>query len=216
MKSIPLNVILINMVAERKKKTYNLNSMKVEGIILAAGFSSRTGDFKLELPIDGRPILEYVIETMVDFCSKIFIVSGYQSERIQRLARKYIKAEVIFNPDYESGMASSVKTGIRHITGERFFITPGDCPLITKEVYRKLLSSDSGVVIPVYKNKKGHPVLVKKDIGVRFLSFPPLLTLRDLFSDTGYTTVEVEDEGILLDIDTPADYEKVKALIDKR
>mgnify|MGYP000168382856 CR=1 FL=1 len=59
-------------------------------------------------------------------------------------------------------MFSSVKLGFSHTTGDRVFITPGDYPLVSCEVYQSMLKDKSDIVIPIYNNLTGHPVLINK------------------------------------------------------
>ena len=175
---------------------------------MAAGFSSRAGAFKMELPLQGKSLICRTIEGMYDFCSRIFLVGGHKIERLVELTREYAKVRVVFNEHYPSGMFSSVQEGVKHIEKEKFFFIPGDCPLVKKEVYRKLLHAPGDIVIPLFRGRKGHPVLMKSFLAEEILREPQDSNLRDFIRGKGYETVEVEDETILIDVDTKADYKK--------
>lgn len=191
--------------------------MNIEGVILAAGFSSRTGTFKMELPFGEKKLIHRVIEGMMDSCSRVIVVGGHRIERIIRLTQKYPAVQVVFNQHYERGMFSSVQEGVGHLGGEAFFIMPGDHPLVDRSVYQRLIaalkSSAPGydVFIPVFKGRKGHPVLMKKALAEEIRKEPPLSTLRAVIRRHRSFLVEVDQEGILLDVDTLEDYEKASS-----
>jgi molybdenum cofactor cytidylyltransferase len=107
-----------------------------------------------------------------------------------------------------------VRTGLKHVRAERFFLLPGDHPLVGEQVYRTMLNSmdihTQDVVIPVFAGRKGHPVLMSSRLIEPILQAPDSSTLRDIIQVAGYQTVEVEDEGILLDVDDPDSYEAVR------
>lgn len=184
--------------------------MNVEGVILAAGFSSRAGAFKMEWLLAGKPLIFHTIDGMVDFCSRIIVVGGHKIEWLIELTGDYKKVQVVFNKNFSSGMFSSVKEGIKHLEGDKFFLIPGDCPLVKKEVYDKLLHARGDIVIPTFQGRKGHPVLIKTFLAKEILREPEHSNLRDFIRRKGYETIEVEDRGILVDIDTMEDYEGAK------
>ena len=191
----------------------------VDGIILAAGFSSRTGQFKMELQLGGKALIQRTIDTMTVFCSRLIVVTGYKKERILQLTKGYPKVKAVFNPRYPEGMFTSVKEGVKHVTSPWFLLTPGDYPLITQAIYQKLLDarreSSQSVFIPVYKGRKGHPILVKSELIKDLLKEPDVSNLRTFINRNGFVSVEVDDEGILVDIDTLSDYQRVKKKLEK-
>lgn len=186
--------------------------MRTEGIILAAGLSSRIDSFKMTLDIGGKIVLERCIESMYDYCERIIIVGGYKFEEIKPIAMNYHKVDLIFNKNYNQGMLSSVKLAFRNLHEERFFFTPGDYALINKIVYKLLIEEDDDIIIPTYKGIKGHPIIMSTFIAKQFLCDNRNLILRDVIEIVGYKTVEVHDDGILIDIDTEEDY---KLVLDK-
>lgn len=187
---------------------------KAEGVILAAGYSSRAGAFKPALDLGGQSVLEHCVLSMLDFCTKIYVVGGYKIDRIRQLLGHVDRTEVVDNPAYDQGMFTSVKEGLRHVTAQRAFLIPADYPLVKKETYRKMLATAGRVVVPTYHGRRGHPVLLDHSIISRILSDPDDSNLRTIIDLIGFETVEVDDEGILIDLDTPGDYryilEKIK------
>ena len=187
--------------------------MEIEGIVLAAGFSSRACTYKMTLELGGKTVIEQCIEGMYDICSRVIVVGGHRIEYLEFLLDKYSKIELVFNEKFEEGMFSSVKKGISCIREERCFLIPGDYPLISRRVYESMLEVDSDIVIPVYKHQRGHPVLMKKEAAISLLRSPQYKNVRDFIHFRGFTPVVVEEEGILFDIDTIEDYETLKKKI---
>lgn len=184
--------------------------MDIEGIVLAAGLSKRAGIFKMELMLQNKTMIEQSIQGMYNICSKIIVVGGYRIERIRKILKNYSKVKIVLNRNYKNGMFSSVKTGILHIKSDKFFLLPGDVPFVKKEVYKKMLSIQGDIVIPSYKARKGHPVLIKSYLINEILAEPENSNLKRFINKKGYSLVEVEDKAILIDIDTLEDYNKLK------
>lgn len=189
--------------------------MAVEGIILAAGLSSRMEKNKMALAIENKTVLERCIDSMHDFCSKIIVVSGYNYNIISEICRPYSKVKTLVNPQYMDGMFSSIKLALMEVTEDRFFLIPGDYPAVKKETYKKMLNTKGNIVVSAYQGKTGHPVLIESKLIAEILKDRTYSSLRDFIKAMGFTTAEVEDEGILMDVDTLEDYEKVLAYCQK-
>lgn len=184
--------------------------MNIEGIILAAGFSSRIEIFKMGLILNNKTLIEHSIQGMYGICSRIIVVGGYKIKIVKEILKKYPKVDIIFNKNYKKGMFNSVKAGIKYIRSEKFFLLPGDIPFVKEEVYKKMLSIQGDIIIPSYKGRKGHPVLIKSSLINEILVEPEESNLKIFLNRKGYNSIEVEDEAILLDIDTLEDYNKSK------
>ncbi len=183
--------------------------MKIEGIILAAGLSTRAGTNKLILEIDHVPVIERCLLSMYDYCSRIIVVGGHKIDDIYPITKKYPKIDLAYNQDYLSAMFGSVKTGLRFLEGDRFFLTPGDYPMINKTTYKEMLGIDDDIVVPMHKGKKGHPVLIKTSLADEIINDSSISSLRDYIERKGSTTLNVIDPGILTDIDTIENYKGV-------
>lgn len=90
-------------------------------------------------------------------------------------------------------MFSSVKKGLSYVVGNRVFLIPGDYPAIYEGVYNKMLGVHEDIVIPVYDGNRSHPLLLNDE----------------LIDEKGFTSIDVECAGILMDIDTMEDYENI-------
>lgn len=185
--------------------------MTVDAVILAAGYSSRVGDFKPAMDLFGKSILQRCIESMSDFCEHMIVVGGHQVEIIRELTKELPKVKVVKNEHFDLGMFSSVRRGIQEVSSDRFFIIPGDQPVVKKETFKFLLEADGDIVIPRYKGKKGHPALFDSKLATEILSWDNTEILRNyIHSKEKVLIVDVDDAGIGLDVDTLEDYEKIK------
>jgi molybdenum cofactor cytidylyltransferase len=189
-----------------------LDMSSCEGVILAAGLSTRAGGFKPELPLGDKTVVQMAAAGMAPFVSRIFVVIGWQGQRVQELLAGYSQVEIVPNADYRSGMFSSVRAGIAHVRAARFFLLPGDCPLVAPETYRALRATAGEIVIPVHGGHKGHPVLFDSTLIPEILGLPQESNLRDYIARKGYTPLEAQDRAVLLDLDTPDDYRSLTAL----
>jgi molybdenum cofactor cytidylyltransferase len=83
------------------------------------------------------------------------------------------------------------------------------------ETYREMLRVEGDIVIPLFNGKKGHPILIRTHLAEELLAEGRYSTLREFIKDKGYTPIEVEDSGILVDIDTMEDYNRVMKYVSK-
>ncbi len=180
----------------------------IEGVVLAAGLSRRTGVCKMLLDMGGTTLIERCIRGMYDVCSKVIVVGGHNFENIARIMAKYEKVRMVYNPNYLEGMFSSVKEGFKHVSGDRFFFTPGDYPLVKKQTYKDMIKVEGDIIIPVFCGKKGHPILLKTQLAEQLLKSTSYSTLREFINEKGFTTIDLQDNGILIDIDTMEDYRR--------
>jgi molybdenum cofactor cytidylyltransferase len=186
--------------------------MKYDAVVLAAGYSSRMGTGKMAMAIKNTTVLGSVIETLLDICGKIVVVGGHDIGLIKGITDKYKSVKLIENKDYALGMFSSVKCGVKEMTGD-FFLVPGDYPVVKKSTYRSLMESNGDFAVPVYKGRKGHPVLIREKLISDLLDEPIESNLKVFRSKCKTDFISVDDEGILLDVDTPDDYEYIKKII---
>jgi len=106
----------------------------ISAILLAAGQSKRMdGENKLIKEIQGVPLIKHSVKNILaSSVDELIIVLGYQKEIIEKLIDKNEKIKFVFNKDFESGMASSIKTGLDSLSEktEAFFICLGDMPMV--------------------------------------------------------------------------------------
>ncbi|MDC7219429.1 MAG: nucleotidyltransferase family protein [Spirochaetales bacterium] len=177
----------------------------MEAVILAAGLSSRAGDFKLAWPIEGKPLLVRQAELFAGVCDRVYVVAGHWLNEVRELVRDCPRVEVVENPDYLEGMFSSVQAGVARVTGD-FFICPSDYPAIAQETLAALAGAWGQVRIPTFDGRRGHPLFMTADCQAIIAQEPRDSNLRNIINRLGFTGVPVNDEGILHDIDTKEDY----------
>ena len=195
--------------------------MTITAIILAAGKSERMGRPKALLDFDGVRCIDLVLSA----CRRsgvgdIIVVLGHRAGELAEA----LDAEVrpVVNANYEAGQTSSLKTGAEHLPGEceGFLVFPVDFPLVSGENVSLLLdafrnrSDKEKVFIPSLNMRRGHPVLLARELR------DELLTLRDdeparkviLGDESRIHYVNVENPGVLEDMDTEKDYRRLLAL----
>ena len=189
--------------------------MTTAALIVAAGMSSRMGDFKPLLNIGSISIAQRVVATFQQAgVEKIVMVTGYNAVMLERhLAGN----GVVFlrNEKYETTqMFDSVCIGLSYLRDKcgRVLFTPVDIPLFTADTVHRLLETDAPLACPAVDGETGHPTLIGASLFDRILSDSGDQGLRGALNRCGAepTLIPVEDRGILHDADTPEDY---KALL---
>ena len=187
----------------------------IYGVVLAAGLSRRMGQSKQLLPFGDRTVLQSVVDALLAAdLADVVVVLGHNSEEVQTsLAPRPVTCCV--NTAYREGMFSSLLCGLRHLPedADAALIALGDQPQIETRVAQQVVAAyragDSGIVIPTWSGKRGHPVLVdlkRYRTAIFALSGDEGLkpVMRGYPEDT--LEVPVDDDGILRDLDTPEDY----------
>ena len=173
----------------------------IDTIILAGGMSKRFKRNKLATLYNGKPLICHVIETFLEFSENVTIVTGHYD--LQYLT-DYItnkKIRIINNSEYQNGMFTSVKTGVS-ITENDFFLIPGDYPLVKPQTIQKIVDSFGTIRVPIYKGRKGHPIFISKELIQPLLNEPSDSNLKVFRDRHTVNYITVDDEGILLDVDT--------------
>ena len=189
---------------------------RIGGIILAAGGARRFGSPKLLLPWKGEAIIRQAAKTALEAgLSPVILVVGEKAAEISA-AVAGLDVKLVFNPDWESGQSSSVKAGLRalppNMGGVVFLL--GDQPRVPATLVAGLIevhaSSQSPLVAPLVDGQRGNPVLFDRE------TFPDLMEIsgdmggRALFSKYPVRWLHWHDADVLLDIDTPQDYQRLQ------
>lgn len=188
----------------------------ITAIVLAAGIGRRMGHQKLLLPVGELTLIEHVVNQViqggVDSC---VVVTGSDHDRIKPLIED-MGAQTVVNPhSLEGGMLSSVRCGLAHAnpftTG--YLACLGDLPGMTSNLVNGMLQKIEfdrpDILSPVYHGKRGHPLYFDakfKDEIMRNFDDVGLKGLLTAHADK-VTEFECSNEGILIDLDTPTDYE---------
>lgn len=190
---------------------------RIAALILAAGCSSRMGTLKPLLPFGRLTALEQAVDRLQrGGITDIRVVIGHVGAQI-RAALPRLPARWIENPDYQQGMLSSVLAGVAALRdeAEAFLLLPVDMPLVSPETIAELLTArrrrPAPVIYPIFRKQRGHPPLI--DLSCIPPETSPYIPggLRTLLQTCRQQALEipVNDPAILLDCDTPVDYQRL-------
>ena len=191
--------------------------MEIGAVIVAAGMSSRMGDFKPMLSIGEISVAQRVVATLRQAgAERVVVVTGYNADELERhLARS--GAVFVRNENYRTTeMFDSALIGLKYMSGKcgRILFTPVDVPLFTAATVRRLLDSGAELACPVCNGQRGHPILMSASVVQKLLSDSGEGGLKGALARCGVeeALVEVEDTGILHDADTPEDFRQLLEL----
>ena len=185
-------------------------------MILAAGESKRMGKPKLLLPYGEKTIIETIVETVVSSnVENTLVILGSGREKIEEKI-KNSPVKIVYNRNFRSGMLSSVQCGFKAVPEETraVLVVLGDQLKISADVINKLTdaykSTGKGIVLPVYKKERGHPVLIDMKYGEEVENLSPEVGLRGTVYNhpEDILEVEVETPTIFQDIDYKSDYKR--------
>ncbi len=189
----------------------------IPGIILAAGKGLRMGQNKLLLPFNNKPILQHVLDTAAPTSlSPLILVVRPESNKLQKQINRG-RAIVITNHDALKGYSSSLQAGLKAIpdqcAGAMFLL--GDQPLLQVDTIEKLVHAFQKEplrwIAPSWRGQRGNPVITPASWFDRIFALSgdtgPRKHLKD--SAANLKTIEVDDEGVVFDIDSREDYERL-------
>jgi molybdenum cofactor cytidylyltransferase len=188
----------------------------IAGIVLAAGGSQRFGSPKQLAVLRGQPLLRYPIEALqaVPAIGAIVVVLGAHAEQI-RAGVDMEGVEVVLAPDWEEGIAASLRAGLAAVAdAEAAIIALGDQPLVTPQLVAAVLDQGAGprpAARATFHGAPGHPVLLKRGL------FRGIARLRgdagagDLLAARDVAEVEWGSREAIADVDTVQDLAGVRS-----
>lgn len=191
---------------------------KTAAIILAAGGSSRLGTPKQLLEWKGSPFIRHIVGTaQKSGLVPVIVVTGANAPEVEA-ALNGVDVQLVHNPDWRSGQSTSVRVGLRAVppdTGSSIFLL-SDQPQIPGTLLRELIRIHSRslapIVAPRVGGRRANPVLFDRSVFHELLQLQGDTGGRVLFSDPERYTVawiDWEDPNLLLDVDTPQDYQQL-------
>lgn len=184
--------------------------MEHELIALAAGASTRMGHPKALTRIGGETALERIARMAAEF--RIVVVTGDHDDII-RAAHPTLDVHWVRNPRPEFGRTGSLQRGLSATRGRSVLVLPVDHPLVRADTMRALAARPGPWVVPTNRGRGGHPIKLGEMGVAAVMSAPPGVPLRDIPRMVGLdvTRVEVDDPGILANLDTPEDVRRLTA-----
>lgn len=186
----------------------------VSAILLAAGASKRMGKLKQLLPLGGCPTIVRCLEGIrgasVD---DIVVVVGANGDEIMAAINKFA-VTIVRNETPEADMSESVRVGLKKVSPacSGILVCLADHPMVKAETLIRMCrchaAQPHAIILPVYRGEKGHPPLLPRELLSEIDAFP---TLRDLIQEHSEEVhyLAVNDEGVVLDMDTWEDYQRM-------
>jgi len=195
-------------------------SCRVSAIVAAAGESRRMGCCKQLLDLGGKTVLARCLETLLTGgVREIVVVVGVNGGPVAAEAGRF-PVKIVVNSDPAGDMASSVKVGRAALpaTADAVIVALCDYPLVLPATVTSLINTHAEdperIVIPCHEERRGHPLLFPRLI---LEELTGNLTLRDLvhLDPARLRCIKVDDPGILADMDTPDEYQRLCSEISK-
>jgi molybdenum cofactor cytidylyltransferase len=211
--------------------------MDINGLVISSGFSNRMGKLKPLLYLNGLPFCLLIPLKMAAVCRKITIVVGHEGNKIKEEIEKFLsspqklikhvspdlpsqvlinlmeKIEVYSNPDFEKGMFTSLKNGIKQLRQTDWllyhFVDQPGLPLAFYLEFVNLIDESVDWIQPKYLFQKGHPILINARLFPKIIEHFPEGNLREI-SCSKHIKKKYWDcpyAEVLQDINTPADYQ---------
>jgi molybdenum cofactor cytidylyltransferase len=168
---------------------------------------------KALLPIQNQPAIRRCLTTLLGAVMEIIVILGTDSEAVAALL-KDVSVTVMFNTLPQSDMATSVRLGYQAMQPRSAggLVYPVDHPLVQAETIKRLaaaaLEAPDRIVIPCFQERRGHPTFFPRALLAEICQG---FTLREIIGrhPQKVTHLPVADEGVILEMDTPADYQKI-------
>lgn len=189
----------------------------ISAIILSAGSSQRMGKHKALLTIGNKTFLRHIVDEINSAgIQDSVVVLGSDFETI-RQTLSWFNGKVVVNNDWRNGQLTSIITGINILESaecDGVLIVPVDHPLFTSSLISKLVQafneSKKQIIIPTHRQRRGHPVIISKNLFGELRNAPIQIGMRFVVHthEDEICEVPTEEKGVLINIDTPEDYQK--------
>lgn len=196
----------------------------VQGIILAAGLSTRMGRQKLLIEVGGVPVIRRVVRAAAESClSRLILVTGpSNSELLQSLGpdAKHERVLIAVNEHPEEGMSSSLKTGMKLLTKETsgVMLILGDQPFLTSAIINKLWNEfhkqTDRILAPLVQGRRSNPVIFPSDLFAELETVAGDAGGRSVLQRHAARLVGIEMGGYYndIDLDTADDLHRIRIL----
>jgi molybdenum cofactor cytidylyltransferase len=197
--------------------------MMTAAIVLAAGKSERMGQNKLLLRLNDSTVIDTILDAVAAAnIDETVVVLGHKPEQLIEVIQPRREAvKTVINEDFEHGMLSSFQKGLQLLPYvDVVFLILGDEPILDSNFLNAMIQhmenahGNALLVSPIHKGKKGHPLLVHRQLFSEILGLEQTETMRDVVhrhADRLLTIVA--PEWTVMDIDTPEDYARIRSLM---
>ncbi|WP_034346311.1 nucleotidyltransferase family protein [Deinococcus misasensis] len=177
-------------------------------VVLAAGQSSRMGEHKLLLPLQGKAVVRHAVKTALEAdIGEVFVVLGRDAVQVAGVLSD-LPCSFLMNPQFQSGMGSSFRVAAEMLGHmDRLVFMLADMPFVSVKTLKEVASTEADLVSCQYGAFQAPPVQFSKQF------FPELLTLQEgakpILQKHRESLVLIQaDLSEALDLDTPEDYSK--------
>jgi molybdenum cofactor cytidylyltransferase len=178
-------------------------------IVPAAGRASRFGGGKLTADIGGEPLLNHTLRSLLDGgVDRLIVVTAPDASLDEVALLNDPRVMRLVNPDPSRGMFSSIQTGLDAAEGNPILVLPGDMPFVKSATVRAVIAAarESGrCTAPAFQGRHGHPLALPSSLREAILRRPATSTLSDAIALFGRDWLDVEDPGVVRDVDVRAD-----------
>lgn len=196
-----------------------MSRARFAGIVLSAGDSRRMGRPKAGLDYGGQTFLARAVHALADGgVAPLVVVAGRHREAVAAALPADLPVELLHNPEPDRGQLSSLKIALLHLQSlaaplAGAAMTLVDHPAVRGETVAKLLAAvggrddDARIAVPRFGDRRGHPVVFARDVWSEILATPDDLGARAVVRRVPERVriVDVDDPGVLVDVDTPDD-----------
>jgi molybdenum cofactor cytidylyltransferase len=189
----------------------------ISGVVLAAGISSRLGRPKQLLELEGRPLLQHVLDAAAaSGLDEVVVVLGHDSERIASTLALPPGTRVVVNPDYQAGQSTSLRVGLDSVDprADAAAILLGDQPRLTPSAIGKALdafrASEAPIMRALWQGQPGHPVVLARSEWVSVKELKGDKGARDFVAASARVEVIEMGEPPVEDVDTWEQYVRLR------
>ncbi len=189
--------------------------MKISGLIIAAGLSSRMNSFKPLLRIKDQTIIQVIVDKLLNVCDDVVIVTGFKSDEIKNAIIKSDRIKFVNNAEYEKGMFSSLKKGLGESGNSDWTIYHFvDQPFLPESFYSDFVTridQNYNWIQPEFNSVKGHPILISRSVYQIILNESDGGSLRSVSSNSFIKKLvwSCNYHQIHDDLDTPKEFKKL-------
>ena len=191
-----------------------MNPARIEAILLAAGESRRMGYPKPLLRVGGETFIARASALALGIAGRLVIVLGAHADRVRAAVPSDPRIVVVENLDFARGQLSSLKVGLAEVirdAADAAIVHLADHPLVVPATFAALLERYRATAMPIVvarcRGRRGHPVLFDHTVFAELLAAPEDQGARVVVNadPSRVEYVDVDDLGVVLDLDTPAD-----------